>query len=221
MPCAGAHAADLSRLLSPPALRSVPHVQEFVSGWYLRGDIGYRFQHLGGASDTVFDYGGNASIDNTFMAGGGAGIQLGWLRLEATGDYGWRTDFSGTTASGADGVSMKVETATVLFNGYIDLGTWYGMTPYVGAGLGTAYVNTSNYQMTPVQLGSAVPQDRWNWAWAVMAGVSYTLTYNTKVDIGYRHVDMGDAVGGTVDNPVTLEHLSGDEIRIGLRYILD
>lgn len=221
MSCASARAADLSRLLSPPALRSVPRVQEFVSGWYLRGDIGYRFQHIGGASDTIFDYGSDASVDDTFVAGGGAGIKLDWLRLEVTGDYGWRSDFSGTTDSGINTASMKVETATVLFNGYVDLGTWYGMTPYVGAGLGTAYVNTANYETTPVQLGSAVPQDRWNWAWAVMAGVSYTLTYNTKLDIGYRHIDMGDVVGGPVDNPLTLEHLSGDEIRIGLRYSLD
>ncbi|MBY6241038.1 outer membrane protein [Methylosinus sp. Sm6] len=32
---------------------------------------------------------------------------------------------------------------TGLFNAYIDLGSWFGFTPYVGAGLGASYVRTS------------------------------------------------------------------------------
>jgi opacity protein-like surface antigen len=34
-------------------------------------------------------------------------------------------------------------------NAYIDFGTWYGFTPYIGAGIGGAYVTMASYQMPP------------------------------------------------------------------------
>lgn len=34
-----------------PASEGVPQIEEFISGWYLRGDLGYRFQQVQGASD--------------------------------------------------------------------------------------------------------------------------------------------------------------------------
>ncbi|ATQ69339.1 MULTISPECIES: outer membrane protein [Methylosinus] len=40
---------------------------------------------------------------------------------------------------------------TGLFNAYVDLGNWFGLTPYVGAGVGASYVRTSggvNYYKT-------------------------------------------------------------------------
>ena len=51
----------------------------------------------------------------------------------------------GTTASGADSVdcngaiSVKNSMYLGMLNGYVDLGTFAGFTPYVGAGLGLAY----------------------------------------------------------------------------------
>jgi opacity protein-like surface antigen len=58
-------------------------------------------------------------------------------------------------------------------------------------------------------------------AWAAMAGVSYNLSYNVLIDVGYRHVNMGDAVGGPSKNELTVRKVTGDEIRVGIRYLLD
>ena len=33
----------------------------------------------------------------------------------------------------------------VLANGYVDIGTWWGITPFIGAGVGTARVTIANY----------------------------------------------------------------------------
>src|SRR6185437_8650685 len=32
-----------------------------------------------------------------------------------------------------------VQSSVFLANGYVDLGSWYGITPFVGAGVGVAY----------------------------------------------------------------------------------
>jgi opacity protein-like surface antigen len=79
----------------------------------------------------------------------------------------------------------------------------------------------SNFTTAPASTTSIQPNSRWNLAWAVMAGASYHLNYNWLIDVGYRHIEMGKAVGGPPTNPLTLKNVSGDEIRVGLRYILD
>ena len=46
------------------------------------------------------------------------------------------------------------DTLTVLVNGYVDFGTWYGFTPYLGAGVGISYLRTGDY--TVASLGNAL-----------------------------------------------------------------
>jgi hypothetical protein len=41
------------------------------------------------------------------------------------------------------------------------------------------------------------------------------------VDIGYRHIQLGDAIGGPSANTLTIKNISADEIRVGLRWLLD
>jgi opacity protein-like surface antigen len=220
---ATAHAADMPgypSLPPPPPSTDAFRIDEFVSGWYLRGDVGYRFQHAGSASDTINSY-TTSTIKNAFVGGGGVGLRAQWLRADITGDYGWRSLYNGSTATGANTVSAKIETFTVMLNGYADLGTWGGFTPYVGAGIGGADLFMRNYTSSPPQVNPAPPSSRWNVAWAAMAGVSYNLTYNLLLDVGYRHVDMGKSVGGPASNPLTIKRLTGDEIRVGVRYLLD
>ena len=106
-------------------------------------------------------------------------------------------------------------------NGYADLGTWWGFTPYVGAGLGGAYLTMSNYETTPALLTTTPSNSRWNLAWAAMAGVSYQISHNVLLDLGYRHVELGSITGGPSANPLTLRHFGGDEIRLGVRMMLD
>ncbi len=219
---AGAVAADMPDYpsLPFPSRESPLQIDQLASGWYLRGDVGYRFQRIRSASNPANDYTAS-SIKNAFMGGGGAGIKAKWFRADITGDYGWRSLYSGSTASGANTVSAKIDTFTVLLNGYLDLGTWSGFTPYVGGGIGGAYVGTSSYETVPPQPALTPTVSRWNVAWAAMAGVSYNLSYNLLLDVGYRHVDMGDVIGGPTSNQLTVKKLTGDEIRIGIRYLLD
>jgi opacity protein-like surface antigen len=226
----GASAADMPRdypnvTLPPPALeRPAERPQYMTSGWYLRGDMAYRFQHIGESTTgdpTQVPAPTSAKQENAFVFGLGAGIKQEWLRLDVTADYGWRSKYQAEYTGGT--FSGKIESFTVLANAYADLGTWYGITPYVGAGIGGADLIFSSYEnpaATAPMPSTAVPVSRWNLAWAVMAGLSYTVAPNILIDVGYRHIDMGDVNGGP-NEQLTVKKLTGDEIRIGFRYLLD
>jgi opacity protein-like surface antigen len=217
-----ARAADMPDYPSLPLPSHEKSLQfdEFVSGWYLRGDVGYRFQKVSGASDPANDYSDN-SIKNAFIGGVGAGFKAQWFRADITGDYGWRSLYSGTNASTGNSVSAEFDIFAVMLNGYLDLGNWAGFTPYIGGGIGSAYVSTTSYETMPPQATLVSPVARWNRAWAVMAGVSYNLSYNVLLDVGYRHIDMGDVISGSDSNQLTVKKLTGDEVRVGIRYVLD
>jgi opacity protein-like surface antigen len=220
---AAAHAADMpgypSEPLPFPTHETPALVEQLSSGWYLRGDLGYRFQLFDSASDVVNDY-INSKMADPFVAGVGAGYKFKWFRFDVTGDYGGPSSFSGATDNG-NSVSAKVDTYTVMFNGYLDLGTWSGFTPYVGAGIGKSRMEIHNFVTTPAPTNPVSAKYMWNIAWSAMVGVSYDLSNNLLIDVGYRHVDMGDIKSGPSDNPFTIKHVTGDEVRIGLRYLID
>ncbi len=217
---ATARAADMPDYAPFPSREPSLRSEELYSGWYLRGDVGYRFQHVESAADFFNDY-ASSTIKNDFMGSVGAGYKIQWFRADLTGDYGLRSLYSGATAAGTPTVSTKIDTFTVMLNGYIDMGTWAGFTPYIGAGIGGANVSTREYATLPPTSVTPTAVTRWNVAWAAMAGVSYDLAYNLKVDVGYRHVNMGDVLTGPSANQLTVKNLTGDEIRIGIRYLID
>jgi opacity protein-like surface antigen len=219
-----AQAADAPEpFFSSPPLR----VQEFASGWYIRGDIGYRLNSFDGSSTFFNDPMSSSSINDTAVFGGGGGYKAGWFRADLTVDYSGRATFQGDVAGlpagNQPGLSTKIEMVTTLANMYVDLGTWSGFTPYVGAGVGGAFMRTVEFY----DYGSLVmPQEKqgtWNFAWAATAGLSYKIGVNLLVDASYRYLSLGDAVTAVnaTGNQLTVKDLTAQEFRIGLRYNLD
>ena len=220
-----ADAADVRQLsgaaIAPPPVESSPLlVDEFGSNWYLRGDIGYRKNEV----DSVFNAANphlvrNNDLDNSWALGLGVGYKMGWLRSDLTLDYGAKSEFSGN--NGGRKFTARIDNIAGLVNVYGDLGTWFGITPYVGAGIGFANLHTTNFTGRG---GANTGQDSsTNVAWAYMAGLNYQVGENYSIDLGYRHINMGDAVTGTDgnDNQFRLKKMSADEIRLGFRYMLD
>ena len=241
---------------------------EIGSGWYLRGDVTYTVdtRSHGHYSYRTFDpttgtYGSSvfdtARVRDDFSFGGGVGYHINdFFRLDATLDVG-KLSFGGTTVSAspcAPGLafvdtgcrsedSATGETWSGLLNGYVDLGTFSGFTPYVGAGLGYTYVKwrglDSNHYCVdgvaacPTGLVETVAHSRandWRFTYAAMAGVAYDVTDNMKVDLGYRYrrISGGDMFGwdeaSTADGATGIQgrdaSLSQHQVRVGLRYDL-
>ena len=239
----GARAADLASLpgagLEPlPA----PEIVEFGSGWYLRGDLSYSHSADLRASYSNVKF-NDVKLDDGALYGAGAGYKFtNWLRGDVTADWRSHTDFSGTTTS--PGCCTSTEKArlsgyTVLLNAYADLGTWSGITPYIGAGVGVAGTIIDQYSSQGYSLGKncrcGVPvgsrygyqtfgkSDNNTLAYAAMAGVAINVDRNLIVDIGYRYLNIEGANTrrDLYGYKVGVKDLSFHEARIGLRYMID
>jgi len=239
-----AQAADL--LPPPPPIEPAPVA---FGGWYLRGDVGAGHSTISDLRSTFapgfvvenarFE---SSSLGSSAIFGLGAGYQFNnWFRADVTGEYRTAATYNAIQSYGPlfcgsftgrcyEGYRGSISSAVFLANGYVDLGTWYGVTPYVGAGVGvanvmfrgptdTALTNTGGY-------GVAQDKNSGHLAWAVMAGLSYNLTPNLKLDFGYRYLNMGNVSSGRIicnDNPCSYEvqhlKLASHDVRIGLRYM--
>src|SRR6185503_1602699 len=115
-----------------------------------------------------------------FSLGGGIGYQItNYLRTDLTVDYWFDSDFNGST-TGTNGVSTDTSSFNawlLLANAYADLGTYYGFTPYVGAGIGGARIEWDDLTNTVGTVTTVHDGDEnWRFAWALMAGTAYWLT---------------------------------------------
>lgn len=231
----------------PITLIEAPEIQvSEASGWYLRGDVGYSLNKLRGAE---FYQGGStingmtdfhtAKLGNAFMGGVGVGYQVNnMLRTDLTFDYMGSAKFKGSTKGGCgvatactstDYASMKA--FALMANAYVDLATYGRFTPYIGAGIGGAYVkwgnlkNTSCDDLDPADCDPTYihrGKGGWRFSYALMAGASIDVTCNLKADVGYRmrYINGGDMFG-YVNNgggPGRDKGLYSHEARVGARY---
>ena len=255
-------AADLPPPLPPPIYRA-PVVVE-TGGWYLRGDVGvgiqkfqsFDFIQTNASSGAVWPATWRIDvkdIKDTFFIGGGIGYQWNnWLRFDFTADYradvkfkavGSYVNFPNPALGRAFDLYDGDHSAVVLLaNVYLDLGTWWCLTPFVGFGAGGAHHRTSaltDIGLNTDGLGASAfgfantDHTEWNFAWAAHAGLAYTVTNNFKVEFAYRYLNMGNvqtsevlcgASGcGTGGGPrafYTLHNLDSHDFKIGMRWLL-
>ncbi len=226
-----AYAADLPApiFVEEPELPPV----EIGGGWYLRGDIGYKVYKKPQANFASVKF-KDEELDPTGVVGVGVGYRVNdFLRTDVTLDYEWDSDFTGHVdcpglCDGSSGRSDEFATLdvwTVLWNAYADLGHYNGFTPYVGAGIGASYVNVKNVRAINAN-GRRVKYPnghKWNLSWALMAGTSYEIDENWKIDAGYRYLHIGEVQTKSFDSSgyvtgIKYDNLAAHEVRVGLRY---
>jgi opacity protein-like surface antigen len=224
-PAFAAQAADMP--MGAPSLplpdEPVTVVSEYnPSGWYLRGDIGGSWARTTGIAvgPAVID-GTGRTADSSVNAGIGFGIKSRWLRTDVTLDHTFAARFSGSVFA-ADDLSAKVGVTSALINGYIDLGTWYGLTPYVGAGVGAAFARVSDFQRPLVPFAGASTHTQTNFAYALMGGVAWAVSPNLQLDIGYRYLNIGDVkTASDALGDLTIRNVSAHQVRVGVRWGFD
>lgn len=217
-------AADMPGELPPPRYQPAPPALiSFISGWYLRGDLGYAWGAMGAAQSAPgYPSPTENGLGNGMVGGVGAGIKTQWLRTDLTVDYTGALKYEGTIAAPGD-TTAKVSAVTALFNGYLDLGTWYRATPYIGAGAGASQVRVYDYASTAAPpFSSDNAHTQWKFTWAAMAGIAYAVAPNVLVDVGYRYVNFGDVTTGSdAFGSMTLKNLAAHEVRVGFRWSFD
>lgn len=221
-PLTGTLAADMPGDYPPPPVERAEPKFFDLSSWYVRADAGYAWGWLSGA-DAASGYPSptDDSLGSGFIAGVGGGIKTRWLRADVTIDYAAPLKYSGTAVT-TDDVTAKVSGWSALFNGYIDIGKWYGVSPYIGAGAGVGYMTVSDYSSTVAPPFGGGDQSQWNLNWAAMAGLGYAVTPSLVLDLGYRYLNFGD-VESAADGfgQMTFKNLAAHEVRVGMRWNFD
>jgi opacity protein-like surface antigen len=226
-----AGAADL--LPPPPVLEPQPPAPMEFNGWYLRGDAGaaYNSSSIGLTTTPdplatgTFAAGANESYNNTTLSSSelfdvGVGYQFNsWFRSDVTLEYRDGGAFqslyvlnnpgaaTGDVSQYANFYRGNVASWIAMVNGYVDLGTWSGITPYVGAGVGyarnTLYGLTDTGENTTVGGISSSAAGGYfangstnNFAWALMTGLDFNVTQNLKLELGYRYLNLGTYASG-------------------------
>ncbi len=228
-----ARAADLAPLYAQPDDSDTlpPPDLTFGTGWYLRGDLtatdDSRVNTLG-----TLDGRSKTSRDWNYGVGGGAGYKFNnYFRADITGDYlgpqkTMETDYD---SYGALSVKSNLRRFDGLVNGYFDLGTWAGLTPYIGAGVGFAGVRLDgSYEATGPGYGYEYSKisgkTTYDLAWAAMAGLTYNLSQNLLIDVGYRYLDLGTykipRFAQSPFNEGLKTDLTSHQVRLGLRYMI-
>lgn len=283
-----AQAADMP-FFTPPPMPLDDGPAELGTGWYLRGDVGY----ANISSPTIIADLINSNKFTGAVSGSlGAGYQYNsWLRTEIALDRSvirpeamaapiWCPYANHPLSSQVDSSKLgygidpaetcvprttaNLTRTTGLFNAYIDLGNWFGITPYIGAGVGASYVRSSggvSYYKTsdgspytadlspvdgypliwvskwsgnpvfPQPMLAFAPQNwnhslskgSWKLAWALLAGFSYDIAQNLKIDVGYRYLNAGKYVGlpGAAGASPVSSDLVSHEVRLGVRLTTD
>jgi len=215
-----ARAADMPGTPPPPDYK--PGLIDFSSGWYIRGDLGAHWGLIDRAESAPPFAGPTGSHLSTGMTASlGAGFKSSWVRTDFTIDYASPLNYQGTIVSSGD-TTAKIQATTALFNGYLDLGTWYRVTPYIGAGAGVAYARVSDYAGPAPPLSGDTSKNQWNFAWAAMAGVAFPISHNLLIDLGYRYLNIGDVkTGSDAFGAMTFRGVAAHEARVGLRWSFD
>jgi opacity protein-like surface antigen len=124
-------------------------------------------------------------------------------------------------------------------NAYVDLGTWWCFTPFIGAGIGSAYhkfhaVTDVGYNASTIPGFGYANTDttKWSSAWALHAGLAYNVSNSVKIEFAYRYLNFG-----SIETPIincsgngcagngprayyTLTDFTSNDFRIGLRVML-
>jgi opacity protein-like surface antigen len=183
-----------------------------------------------GLADGYLSTGANAAFNSTTLSSAefvdvGLGYQFNpWLRGDVTFEYRDGAQFQSTyniNNPGAFGSATtptqftdfyraNLSSAIAMANVYADLGTWNGLTPYIGGGLGVAnnrlygmtdqgvqnYTVSQTNSFTGSSGGYFSNGSETNLAWALMAGLDFKIAENVKLELGYRFLDYGKITSG-------------------------
>jgi opacity protein-like surface antigen len=253
--------AGLAADLPPPPLMEPlrPTLVDVGSGWYLRGDVGAaayddpKFKYSDSDNANVRENGRflNESFGSTGLVGVGVGYQFNnWFRSDVTGEYRFGSHLSVrdripfTDGGGQQGISnnwYRGEASSLLFlvNGYVDLGTWNRITPFIGAGIG--YVQHRNHGFTDQGFtyypatdfasptgGYLKDKNHGNMAWALHAGASYRVNNALSMEVAYRYANLGEArtgdgvcaCGSSGYPGYKIKDITSHDMKIGMRWML-
>jgi opacity protein-like surface antigen len=182
------------------AFAAVPASAQSLEGLYARADLAWSFSTNANIHDRNFPvdqaiHGNLSDIGSGWSAGGGLGMQfIPNVRGDLTYTYRGGHDLDQLDQNAPPTrFQADFSSQAVMASGYYDFSVGYpGIVPFVGVGLGWSDVrigNLTSISAAGTRVAPAGSQD--NFAWQLMAGVGFDLSYGLKVDLFYRYFDGG------------------------------
>ncbi|MCB9988668.1 MAG: outer membrane beta-barrel protein [Rhodospirillales bacterium] len=190
------------------------HAEDYNLYVGARGDIAF-------PSDSDVKGAATGQVEYGFSSG--AGVVLGWQPAALDTDSGdVRVELEGSYhAFGLDRVRANnnpdddMTATTIMGNVYYDMHTGSAFTPYIGAGIGEAFVKF------PTGKGLTNTDDSdTGLAYQAMAGVSYTPESMPQTDwsIGYKYLALENPSFASAGGGVKLDPVHESAIEVGVRY---
>lgn len=194
-------------LMAAGLLASLP-LSSANAGWYVGADGGISFLQeadgasAGNAADTEYDMG--------FVGLGQVGYKMGQLSFE--GELGWRGSDIDTVGNANGGGDLNAY--SIMGNIVYDVANFGGLRPFIGAGVGTAYVDTNASRLgAPSYSG-----EDWVFAYQAFAGAAYDFTENWSMKGQYRYFGTTEFDATTPTGSKFDAGIKSHEILIGLTY---
>jgi opacity protein-like surface antigen len=228
----------------PPGYAPPPPVVDEFGGWYLRGDVGLTQQKVKSLFNVLYETPGTsvetigAGFSGAALFGLGVGYQFNsWFRADITGEYRAKADIHGLDIVNFNGIPVGTdeyrgtkEEWLALVNLYADLGTWWCITPFIGVGVGGAKITIGSFTDVNTPTGGVAFADdksKFNFAYALHAGLGYKVSNNLTMELAYRYVHLGDALSGdlrtfdgtnAINNPMHFKGISSHDVKLGVRW---
>lgn len=245
-----AFAADMP-IAAPPPMYAPPAPPADFGGWYLRGDIGMTNQsakRIDSATAAAFPTTTTGlGFDSSPLFGLGVGYRFNnWFRGDVTGQYRGKATLHGsdTVLLGPGDINVNNYSGSksewvVMANAYVDLGTWWCITPFIGAGVGGSYNKLTGFRDDGVRYTGGVLSNsvtyfdtngKWNFAWAAHAGLAYKVNPGFTVELAYSYMNLGDAAPGNFrafdgsisgTSTIKVKDITSHDIKLGVRWDLN
>lgn len=165
---------------------SVPALAD-TQGWYAGAQVGYN------GVQKMSDHGAKAEFDPGFGVGGQVGYGWGQFRLE--GELGYRlNDVDKVRASGvSESGKGHISATTLMLNALYDFDTGTNWVPYVGVGIGGAYLDASKIKGRSTGYDVRVDDSDFVFAYQGIVGLGYEFTPNLTIRGDYRFLGTTEA----------------------------
>ncbi|MBZ9709070.1 porin family protein [Mesorhizobium sp. ESP7-2] len=217
---------------------------EVGSGWYLRGDVSYLVEKSFKNGDFTFPSTINnesfGESEDAYFASVGFGYHFNdYLRADlnfgylpgnsASVSYDDSAVVTSPTLPHVGSASLKNYAFSGMLNGYVDLGTYVGITPYIGAGIGVVRSTRKlsatyiDYNDSANNLTQQDNKNQYSLAYTLNAGLAYRVSKNVSVDLGYQYFSAPDAEYVTAESLTSFpvkKGISNHQVKLGLRYDL-
>lgn len=197
---------------------SVPALAE-TNGWYVGAQTG--FNYVPKMSDGIWGADAEAKFDPGIGVLGQVGYGFGQIRLE--GELGYRYNKADTVELSNQKVSASgsAQATTLMLNALYDFNTGTAWTPYLGVGVGGAYVNMNGVRARD---GGPVKVDDSDlvFAYQGIAGVSYDFTNNLAIKADYRYLGTQkgsfDVKGSGANGQKFEDNYTAHSLMVGFTY---